>query len=71
MHPCVAQDNFLRTSLASLSELAEGQTLAPALAAELGRFWRFVSSQFGVTEAQLRTAAMDEEDEPVVVGLSE
>ena len=63
----LSEDNFLRSSLACLAELSEGKRLAPALEAELGRFWAFSEKHFGATPAQLRMAAMEDDDEPVVV----
>lgn len=63
----LSEDNFLRGSLASLAELADGQPLAPALQHELAELWRFLAVHFGVTVEALRAASMEDDDEPVVV----
>ena len=63
----LSADNFLRCALAELLERTEGQSLAPTLVGELRQLWRFLETQFGLTLDALRTGAMDDDEEPVVV----
>jgi len=65
----LSEDNFLRDAFAQLAEAADGQSLAAPVETELGYFWGFLSKQFGISLEALRAAAMDDDDEPVVVAM--
>lgn len=63
-----SEDNFLRQLLARLAEnTLDGADLDGALAAELGRLWTFVRERFGLSVEALRAAALEDDDEPMVV----
>ena len=63
-------DNFLRGALAALADAADaaGERLHAPLAAELARFWAFLTARFGIDVVQLRREQLEEDDEaPVLV----
>uniref|UniRef100_A0A7S3ES93 AAR2 C-terminal domain-containing protein n=1 Tax=Haptolina ericina TaxID=156174 RepID=A0A7S3ES93_9EUKA len=67
----LSADNFLRASLSSLASLADGHQLHAGLEAELERLWKFVLSRFGLGRSQLLAEQLGEDEDPVVVAVTE